>query len=33
MVDVGILILNSMMRKGFLGDSGVKNLPALQEMW
>ena len=33
MVEVGILILNSMMRKGFLGDSVVKNLPAMQEMW
>jgi len=33
MVEVGILILNSMMRKGFLGDSVVKNLLAMQEMW
>ena len=32
MVEVGILILNSMMRKSFLGDSVVKNLLARQEM-
>ena len=32
MVEVGILILNSMMRKSFLGDSVVKNLLAWQEM-